>query len=254
MLNKSLLKWCATVVVAIATNVTTHAAATPYPDANDASAWPGSGPIRVHAWMTDNRNFFADIADVSQDGIVLIGDSLFGNLKYTKSGNSPYFPGRKIVNRAIGGDVSRGVLWRLQEDALNLNPQALVVLVGTNDLSAHAKVDEVVGNLKAIIAKANEVKPAMPVIICTIPPRESKQAPINNQWLLDTNDGIRGLSGEKNVTIVDLYKETVTADGKPDPQYFNSDLLHFKTPEGYKKIAEVLEPVFEKLNLPKATP
>jgi len=243
-----MIKWSACCLAAVLMSGIAHATATPYPAANDESAWPGTGPIRVFPWMTDNRNFFSDIKDKSQDGIVFIGDSLFGNMGYSPDSKSAYFPNRKIVNRAIGGDVTRGVLWRLQEDALDLNPKALVILIGTNDLSAHAKPDGVVANIKAIIEKANTAKPDMPIILCTLPPRKSKEAPIDNQWLIDTNNGIRGLSSEKNVTILDLYPLFVGANDEPDPQYYRPDHLHFDKP-GYTKIASELEKIFAKLNI-----
>jgi lysophospholipase L1-like esterase len=205
----------------------------------------------VNGWFKDNRNWFDSIKGSSQDGIVFIGDSLFGNMGANPEGKSSYYPGYKIVNRAIGGDTTRGVLWRLQEDALSLNPKALVILVGSNDLSAHAKAEEVIANIKSIIGKSAEVKPEMPIVLCTITPRKSPVAPIDKQWLLDVNQGIRGLSSEKNVTIVDLYPVFVGADDEPNPEYFEKDLLHMNKAKGYPKLAEVLTPVFEKLNLPK---
>lgn len=109
---------------------------TPFPDAANDKAWPGTGPIRVHPWMKDNRAWFWSQRDKAQGAVVFAGDSLTGNWKSDQM--QAAFPGLKIANRGIGGDVSRGLLFRLQEDVLALKPKALVLLIGTNDLSAHA--------------------------------------------------------------------------------------------------------------------
>jgi len=37
----------------------------------------------------------------------------------------------KTANRGISGDVTRGVLYRMKEDVLDLNPKAVVLLIGT---------------------------------------------------------------------------------------------------------------------------
>ena len=62
------------------------------------------------------------------------------------------FPGVKVANRGISGDTTRGVLIRLQEDVLALNPTAVVLLIGTNDLEEGAAPDVIAGNLKLILA------------------------------------------------------------------------------------------------------
>jgi lysophospholipase L1-like esterase len=236
--------------------------ATDMPD-RDSDAWNGIGVGKgsippnqgIKGWFRDNRNWFESIKGTSQDGIVFVGDSIFGNMGANPENTSRYFPGYRIVNRAIGGDTTRGTLWRLQEDALDLNPKALVILIGSNDLSAHAKKEDgVVDNIKSILDKATAAKPDMPIILCTILPRKSNTAPIDNQWLLDVNDGIRALASEKNVTIVDLYSLFLTAPdavNEPNPELFEKDLLHVNKTSGYPKIAEALIPVFEKLGLPK---
>jgi lysophospholipase L1-like esterase len=40
------------------------------------------------------------------------------------------FPNLKVANRGISGDVTRGVWYRLPEDVLDLEPSAIVLLIG----------------------------------------------------------------------------------------------------------------------------
>src|SRR5438876_592948 len=74
---------------------------------------------------------------------------------------SACFPGMKIANRGISGDTSRGVLIRLQEDVLALHPQAVVLLIGTNDLEEKAEPETIAANLKLLLAELARSK--MPI-------------------------------------------------------------------------------------------
>src|ERR1700761_7035520 len=87
---------------------------TPYPDVHTDAAWPGTGPIRVFPWMIQNRDFFWTQREAKQGAVVFIGDSLLGNWEVTaKVKTAQAFPMLKnVANRAIGGDVTRGVLFR----------------------------------------------------------------------------------------------------------------------------------------------
>lgn len=210
---------------------------TPYPDKDDTSAWPGTGPIRVFPWMVENRAFFWTQRDKSRDAVVFAGDSLVGNWKGLKDA----FPGRKVGNRGIGGDVSRGLLFRFQEDVLDLEPAAIVLLVGTNDLSAHADVEGVIENLGAMVEQAKRKDPGMKVILNTVPPRAAANAPAQPGAVAALNARMAAFAADReNVILVDLHAALAGADGAPDSAFFQKDLLHLG-PKGYAKWAELLQ-------------
>jgi len=223
---------------------------TPFPDAHNEAAWPGTGPIRVFPWMTDNRNYFWTVRDQKQGGVVFVGDSLTGNWGLAKVHTEQAFPKLKlVVNRGIGGDVSRGVLFRLQEDVLDLHPEAMVLLIGTNDLSAKAPVTGIVSNINAILDEAQKEYPNMPIILCTVPPRNSPQAVIDNNELHSLNTEITKIpAARKNVTLFDLYTTFGNSDGTPDPVNYKKDLLH-PSDDGYAKWADGLSKTFDQLNV-----
>lgn len=217
------------------------ASPTPYPAQSDESAWPGVGPIRVGPWMTDNRLSYWPNRDLDKESIVFVGDSLIGGWKKLRLA----FPGLKVANRGIGGDVSRGVLFRFQEDVLDLHPRAIVLLVGTNDLSAHGKPDHVVSNISTMYQWAQEADPKTPFIICTIPPRNVPNAPIVEGSLETLNTRIKAFAiGKPRVTVVDLYEALVTPEGTPHPDYIGKDGIHI-TAAGFEKLGALLRPVFE---------
>src|SRR4029450_6945403 len=111
-------------------------------------------------------------------------------------------PGLKVANRGIGGDVTRGVLFRLKEDVLDLKPRAMVLCIGTNDLSTHADPAIVEKNIAAILDQARQVNPALPIGLCQIPPRDVAAAPIKPGALADLNSRIVKLGAGRDHLIV----------------------------------------------------
>lgn len=218
---------------------------TPFPDAKDEKAWPGVGPIRVHPWMKDNRAWFWTQRSKDVGKVVFVGDSLTGNWKNLAES----FPALKVANRGIGGDGSRGVLFRFQEDVLDLKPSAVVMCIGTNDLSAHAAPADIMANITAIVKLARAYDPAMPFILCTIAPRDSDKAPTKPGAQADINARIIAFGkDQKDVAVLDLYAPLSDPDGKPVATYFAADRLHLAGP-GYEVWAKALTPVLGSLGV-----
>src|SRR6516225_4067028 len=107
------------------------------PDTDDGL--PGQGPIRRYDWFrklwSERRTKWAARIETDRHAVVMLGDSITQGWGDDFTG---WFPGMKIANRGISGDTSRGVLIRLKEDVLDLQPQAIVLLIGTNDLDEKA--------------------------------------------------------------------------------------------------------------------
>ncbi|MDP7304352.1 MAG: GDSL-type esterase/lipase family protein, partial [Pirellulaceae bacterium] len=110
---------------------------------------PGAGPIRRYEWFqnlwTRRRSQWARQVQEDQKSIVFLGDSItqgWGN----KMADS--FIGAKVANRGISGDTSRGMLIRLREDVLSLNPACVVMLMGTNDLEEKAEPATIASDVK----------------------------------------------------------------------------------------------------------
>lgn len=218
---------------------------TPYP-ANDKD-WPGKGVIRKFGWMVDNRNYFWTQREKAQGSIVFVGDSLTGNWKDL----AKTFPHLKVANRGIGGDTSRGVLFRFQEDVLDLHPRAVVLLVGTNDLTAYGAPADALSNISDMLDMAQKQDPTMKVILCTTPPSANPKAPTKPGARKALNEGIVKLATEKtNVILCDLFPIFAGADEAPVAEYFTTDLLHLAAP-GYARWASTLKPIFAKLELEK---
>jgi len=64
--------------------------------------------------------------------VVFFGDSITDIWPIPK-----YFPGKPYVNRGIGGQTTAQMLNRFRADVINLQPSAVVILAGTNDIAGN---------------------------------------------------------------------------------------------------------------------
>jgi lysophospholipase L1-like esterase len=64
--------------------------------------------------------------------VVFFGDSITDNWRLEQ-----YFPGKPYVNRGISGQTTPQMLVRFRQDAIALQPKAVVILAGTNDIAGN---------------------------------------------------------------------------------------------------------------------
>ncbi len=224
---------------------TTAAASGPTPYPKDAKDWPGQGAIRVFGYMNDNRKWFWTEREKKQGSVVFAGDSLVGG--WTTLAKD--LTGIPVANRGIGGEPSRGLLFRFQEDVLDLHPRAIVLVTGANDLSALQDIQQTRSNLVAMIDMAQRAAPNVPIVVCTMPPRDNPQAPVDPKQLIGLNKLIASLADRRrNVVILDLYAALADPDGSPHPEYFAPDKLHLSA-VGHEKFKEALLPLLKKFNI-----
>lgn len=77
--------------------------------------------------------------------------------------------GLKFVNRGISGDTTRGLLRRWREDALDIEPDVLSLLIGTNDCflegENHVEPEEYEKNLESILSQSFETNGELKVFL-----------------------------------------------------------------------------------------
>ncbi|MEN9402326.1 MAG: hypothetical protein RL091_1029 [Verrucomicrobiota bacterium] len=207
---------------------------------------PGVGPTRHYPSFRPNWNRlrakWAGQVEKDQHAIVFLGDSITQGWHDDFDG---LFPELRTANRGISGDTTRGVLYRLPEDVLALNPSAVVLLIGTNDLEEQAQPWTIASNYRLLIETLKKHNPTMPVIVCEIfPSSGTKKRPA--YLIRRTNQIIReAVADQPQVTVLETWKLFAGPDNDAKADEF-PDLLHPNN-AGYVKWAAALRPLFATL-------
>jgi poly(3-hydroxybutyrate) depolymerase/lysophospholipase L1-like esterase len=209
--------------------------------------FPGKGPLQKADWFQNlwkqRRLNWWQNRQRDKGAVVFLGDSItqgWGSL-------AKDFPGIKVANRGISGDTTRGVRLRLKEDVEDLNPAAVVLLIGTNDLGLGGEPEPAAENIKAILASLKQHNPNTPVIVCKVMPRQesfTKNVTRLNE-LVDT-----ATQDNPQAIRCDTWSIFANEKGAAKKEEF-PDLLHPNGP-GYAKWKAALTPIFAQLQLGSA--
>ncbi|MEX2093734.1 MAG: GDSL-type esterase/lipase family protein [Pirellulales bacterium] len=207
---------------------------------------PGAGPIQRAEWFrpgwNERREKWATRLHQDHGALVFLGDSITQGWGDDFRGK---FDNVKTANRGISGDTTRGMLVRLADDVIALDPSGVVMLMGTNDVENGATPATIAGNVKLIVAELKEHDPQLPIVLCEVfPSSAEKNRP---------KDKIRELNrlleeavkGDPQVTLVDTWTLFANAEGNAKQELF-PDLLHLND-DGYAKWAAALRPILATL-------
>ncbi len=214
---------------------------------------PGEGNLRRYAgyvktWAS-RRAAWSKQVTRDQQAVVFLGDSITQGWGAQFRGK---FAGMKLANRGIGGDTTRGMLIRLQEDVLSLNPSAIVLLMGTNDLEVGLEPALIGRNFAKIIAGIKAHSTTTPIILCRIfPSSASKKRPADKIQQVNAIYEAT-VKGDSQITVVDTWTLYATAAGDANPRLF-PDLLHLNA-QGYDTWATALQPIFATLGFLETKP
>jgi len=214
---------------------------------------PGAGPIRRYDWFrklwAQKRSGWAKQPPRDKRAVVFLGDSITQGWGDNIGGA---FAGLKVANRGISGDTTRGVLIRLKEDVLSLNPAGVVLLIGTNDLEENAEPETIAGNLKLILAAIKEDNAEIPIILCQVfPSSATKKRPADKIKKVNQLYAA-AVKGDKQVTLIETYTLFADAQGDAKQEEF-PDLLH-PNKAGYAKWAAALRPILATLGFIETQP
>ena len=109
-----------------------------------------------------NRTLAAPAAGEAR--VVFMGDSITDGWQQPRYGG--FFPGKPYVDRGISGQTTPQMLLRFRRDVVDLQPKAVVILAGTNDIAGNTGVmtnEEIQGNLASMseLAHAHKIKVVM---------------------------------------------------------------------------------------------
>lgn len=198
----------------------------------------GQKPKEIIKTVTETKTI-----EVLEENIVFFGDSITYRYNIKESFSDHY-----IVNKGINGHSTNDLLNRLDKDVIEYNPSKVFLLIGVNDLSGFIDKETVVDNIKKIIEKITEKRSKTKIYVESIYPINrriltEKEYPIDevltNDLIKETNELIKELCKDKDLTYIDVYDELIDDEGNLKEEY-TVEGQHL-TDEGYEKVTEVLK-------------
>lgn len=146
-------------------------------------------------------------------------------------------------NRGISGDITFGILARLDE-VTEGKPARVFVLIGINDIARNIPDSVIMANYKSIIQRIKSASPSTKIFFQTLLP-VNNSFPARNHFNKDEhihfiNTELKKLASSEKVTLIDLHPHFLDPDKKLDKRY-TMDGLHLNA-EGYKVWASILKP------------
>ena len=179
--------------------------------------------------------------------VVFMGDSIteeWSNLY------SEYFTEKGYINRGIGGQTTPQMLIRFKPDVVDLKPEIVVILAGTNDIAGNtgpSNAKMITDNIfsMAEIAKAYQMK----VVLSSILPvyeydwaREIKDPPSTIQAV---NDALKQYASDQGLIYLDYFSSMVDERQGLNSDY-TSDGVH-PNESGYILMSSLAEEVLSEL-------
>jgi len=182
-----------------------------------------------------------------ENRVVFFGDSITDIWKL-----EDYFAGKPYINRGIGGQTTPQMLVRFRQDVIDLHPQVVVILAGTNDIAGNTgpmSLGDIEANYSSLaeLARAHNIRVVfssiLPVYNYT-PKAQEFFAQRPPEKILELNRWLKDYCAAKTLAYLDYFNSMVDEKGllKRD---LAEDGLH-PNPAGYKIMAPLADQAITK--------
>lgn len=153
-----------------------------------------------------------------QLGAVFIGDSITagntpgfdrqsGDLSWVRHvTTAPESPWLEKANVAVGGEPTAALSARFRQDVLSRDPEAVVIMGGTNDALSGVPVQQVVANLREMVTSAQRA--GVPVWLVSPPPNDARGAAVR-----ELVAAMSDLAADLDVPFVDTFIPLASPSG-----------------------------------------
>ncbi|WP_242919942.1 SGNH/GDSL hydrolase family protein [Pontibacter liquoris] len=199
-------------------------------------------------YREDNQNLKAPLP--GENRVVFMGNSITeGWVKLSPE----FFAGKPYIGRGIGGQTTPQMLIRFRPDVIMLQPKAVVILAGTNDIAGNtgpSSLEMIEDNLASMaeLAKSNGIK----VILSSVLPVYDypwKPGLQPAEKIITLNKWIKAYAEANHMIYLDYFSAMVD-DRKGMKAAYSEDGVHpnkagYKVMEGLaeKAIKKALQPV-----------
>jgi lysophospholipase L1-like esterase len=181
--------------------------------------------------------------------VVFMGDSITDAWVSPQYGG--FFPGKPYIDRGISGQTTPQMLIRFQPDVIALQPKAVVILAGTNDLAGNTgpmTLGQIEANLTSMaeLAKENKIR----VVLASVLPvsnyghdRQGNSLDMRTnrppEKILELNDWIKKYTAANGYTYLDYFSAMVDPQGMLQKD-LSEDGLH-PNAKGYAVMSPLAE-------------
>jgi len=184
------------------------------------------------------KALFESIADTENE-IIFLGNSI------TESGDwKALFPDENVINRGISGDVTDGILLRLNE-VTSSKPKKIFLMIGTNDLARGKTIDYVINGAEKIIKQIQKNSKNTSVYLQSILPVNPSVGnrfsghKANQDVIVMANIRLKVISQKYGVKFINLHKGLRNSKGVLKAKY-TYDGLHLSK-QGYFKWKKLIK-------------
>lgn len=172
----------------------------------------------------------------SKGGIVFIGSSTIR--RWTTLAQD--FPEHQVINRGFGGSQIADSTQYADRIVIPYAPKAVFLRAGGNDINAGKSPEQVFADFQEFVAKVHAKLPETDVFYIALSPSVARWKNADKEKAL--NEMVKQFTaGKPHVKYIECWEMTLGADGKPRPDLFVKDMLHFNE-EGNRLLAERVRP------------
>jgi acyl-CoA thioesterase-1 len=158
------------------------------------------------------------------------------------------FPGKPYIGRGISGQTTPQMLVRFRQDVIDLEPAAVVILAGTNDIAGNtgpSTLGMIEDNLASMVqlAQANGIR----VVLCSVLPAHSypwRPGLKPARKIVALNAWMKEYAAKRGLTYVD-YWSAMADDRGGMRKALTLDGVH-PNEVGYRVMARLVEPAIQR--------
>ena len=186
-----------------------------------------------------------DSAKIQDENIVFFGDSITEGYNVKE-----FYDEYRVVNSGISGNTTNDLINRIDSDLYDYNPSVVIIQIGTNDIRASIKDEEIINNLKTIIKGIRKNRKNASILIESIYPLNRDMdaeywndvnPDYNNKHIIKLNNDIKELCKKESIKYIDIYTSLLD-NNKNLKEVYSKEGLHL-TDLGYYKVTRIIKKV-----------
>lgn len=179
-------------------------------------------PYRGSLYYEQRASLFRSLP-TTKGATIFLGNSITDGAEW-----SELFPGKLVLNRGISGDVTRGVLARLDE-VVRHEPTKVFLLIGINDLAGGRAADQICRDIFLIVREIRQQSPKTKIYVQSILPVHTgykKFASISDKGTLikEINKVLATHATRQHYTYIDLHTQMADGAGQLREEFTNDGL------------------------------